>query len=447
MMLHTKDRTQWHTFPGTTGSRRASDGGVRSVPDTARGYAGALVFAVAMAFSGAPDALADQAAQGAASLSEAITGGKLLLNLRPRYEHVEQDGKTEDADVYTLRTLLGWQTADYLGFRATAQVIDVGRSGSRYNDTKNGKTQYPVVADPDNTDINQLYLDYAGLPDTGVRLGKQSIKLDNVRFIGNVEFRQVMQVFTGVTVENKSLEKTTLYAGHLARLKNIFGDQKEIKLEILHGAYEWSPGNLVVGYGYFYDQVQPASASNLSSQTVGLRADGAYALSDKLKLLYTAEYATQKDYANGGSQIDAEYGHAGVGLGWPSFYARLDYEMLSSNNGLYGFQTPLGTNHLFQGWADLFLTTPVQGIRDTFVTVGGAVGKAKWSAEYHDIKSDFGGIRFGDELDVGVTVPFRKDLAGKIEYASFREDDLLSPASARKRDTDKIWITFTYTFQ
>ena len=72
-----------------------------------------------------------------------------------------------------------------------------------------------MIADPDNTDVNQLYLDYAGWPDTVVRAGRQSIKLDNVRFIGNVEFRQVMQVFNGVTVENNSLPNTRLYAGYL----------------------------------------------------------------------------------------------------------------------------------------------------------------------------------------------------------------------------------------
>ena len=41
----------------------------------------------------------------AASLSEAITGGKLLLELRPRYERVEQSTKAVDADAFTLRTL------------------------------------------------------------------------------------------------------------------------------------------------------------------------------------------------------------------------------------------------------------------------------------------------------------------------------------------------------
>ena len=386
----------------------------------------------------------------AASPFDAVTGGKLLLNLRPRYEHVEQDGKAYDANALTLRTLLGWQTGTYLGFSATAQMIDVGRLNENYNDTRNGRTQFPVVADPDNTDINQVYLDYSGLPDTRLRLGKQSIKLDNVRFIGNVEFRQVMQVFTGLTAENKSLSGITLYGGHLERLKTIFGDQQEIKLDILHAAYEWAPGNNLIGYGYLHDSAKTASVTgfaNNSNRIVGLRGDGAYPLGNTIKLLYTAEYARQHDYADGDSRIDADYIHGGIGADWKFIYARMDYEVLGSNNGVYAFQTPLGTNHLFQGWADLFLTTPAKGIRDAYLTLGGPIEKARWSAEFHDFRSDFGNIHYGQELDFGVSYPLRKGLTGKIEYAGFREADILAPASMRKRDTDKLWLTLVYNFE
>ena len=392
-----------------------------------------------------------QAAENqAASPLAAVTEGKLLLNLRPRYEHVEQDGKAYDANALTLRTLLGWQTGTYRGFSAMAQMIDVGRLNQNYNDTKNGRTQFPVVADPDNTDINQLYLDYGGLPDTRFRLGKQSIKLDNVRFIGNVEFRQVMQVFTGLTAENKSLPGTTLYGGHLERLKTIFGDQQEIRLDILHAAYEWSPGNNLIGYGYLHDSAKTASSTGFadnSNRIIGLRADGAYPLGDTTRLLYTAEYAKQQDYADGDSRIDADYIHGGIGVDWKIIYARVDYEVLGSNNGVYGFQTPLGTNHLFQGWADLFLTTPAKGIRDAYLMLGGPIGKAKWSAELHDFKSDVGNIHYGKDFDFGVSYPVCKGLTGKIEYAGFREADILAPASARKRDTDKLWVTLIYNFE
>ena len=178
-----------------------------------------------------------------------------------------------------------------------------------------------------------------------------------------------------------------------------------------------------------------------------MRADGAYPLNETFKLLYTAEFAKQNDYADGDSRIDADYMRAGIGAGWGGYYVRLDQEQLSSNNGVYAFQTPLGTNHLFQGWADLFLTTPTIGIRDTFLSAGATVAKAKILAEYHDFKSDFGSVHFGTELDIGVTYPIAKGLNGKIEYASFREGDVLAPATARKRDTDKLWLTLIYNFE
>lgn len=385
----------------------------------------------------------------AASPAAAIADGKLLLNLRGRYEHARQEGKPEDANALTLQTLLGWQTAAYRGFSATAQLIDVGRGNDNYNDTKNGQTQFPVVADPDNTDINQLFVDYTGVPDTRLRLGKQSIKLDNVRFIGNVEFRQVMQVFTGATVENRSLRDTTLYAGHLERLKTVFGDQQAIRLDIAHAAWEWRPGSVLAAYGYFHDSAKTASATGFadnSNRILGVRADGAYPLHGQWRALYTAEYAKQDRYADGDPRIDADYAHAGIGLGWSAYYLRADYELLGSNHGQYGFQMPLGTNHPFQGWADLFLTTPPQGIRDAYISAGGPLWQARWVAEIHDFRSDYGSIHYGLELDVGLGYALRKDLIGKIEFADFHEDDVLSPATARKRDTQRLWITLIYNF-
>jgi hypothetical protein len=35
-----------------------------------------------------------------------------------------------------------------------------------------------------------------------------------------------------------------------------------------------------------------------------------------------------------------------------------------------GFTTPLATLHKFQGWADKFLTTPVNGLADLYVNAG-----------------------------------------------------------------------------
>ena len=378
----------------------------------------------------------------------AIAGGKLLLNVRPRYEFVDQDGKPEHANALTVRTLIGWETKPFHGFTATLQGIDVARIGSQdYNDVQAtaGSSIYPLVADPRNTDFNQVFLDYTGLPNTRFRLGKQSIKLDNVRFIGNVEFRQVMQVFNGLTIENKSIPNTELYFGHLERVKTVFARQREVRLNILHGAYKVTPGDNLIGYAYFQDE--PAAEFKLSSNRIlGIRADGARPFGEKFKLLYTAEYAKQDKFSDGSNDIDADYLRLGIGPRWGDWYVRVDYEQLGSNEGKYAFQTPFGTNHLFQGWVDKFLTTPKQGIRDSFLTLGGKIEKAQLYAEYHRFKSDFGGIDFGREIDFSVTYLFTKQLTGKVEYGDYQEGDVLTPAVSRVRDTTKLWLTLVFNY-
>ena len=395
----------------------------------------------------AADAPADTSA---ASLGEAVRSGKPILNLRPRYEFVDQDGRPDEANAFTLRTLAGWKTGTWKGLSGTIELIDVGRLNDEYNDGQNGKVQYPVVADPDNTDVNQLYLDWAVLPATRIRAGRQSIKLDNVRFVGNVEFRQVMQVFNGVTAENTSLRNTRLYAGYLGRVKTVDTRQHDTDTLLLNARYALSPSEALVGYGYFQDQPDAIAAggfsapapTDTSNQIVGLRADGAHPFGEKWKLLYTAEYAKQNNYAGGDARIDAHYVRLGLGGQVGDFALRVDQELLSSNDGLYGFQTPLGTNHLFQGWADQFLTTPRQGIRDTFLSASAKIKKAQLLAEYHQLESDTGGIDFGDEFDFGVAYPLMQKLIGKIEYAEYQAGD----TGSGKVDTRKFWLTFTFNY-
>ncbi|MEX0957968.1 MAG: alginate export family protein [Burkholderiales bacterium] len=379
----------------------------------------------------------------------AILSGQPILNLRPRYENVDQPN-LQTGEAVTMRSLIGWKTDSWNGLSGTIELIDVGRLDDRYNDGQNGKSQYPVIADPDDTDINQLYLDWRGLPDTNVRAGRQSIKLDNVRFVGNVEFRQVMQVFNGVTVENTSLQNTRLYAGYLGQLKTINTRKHETDTVLLNARHAFNATGALSAYGYFQEQWNAIAAAGFSgpaprdtsNRILGMRLDGAQPMGEPWNLLYTAEYAKQDDYAGGDARIDAHYFRLGAGGQWKNTALRIDREVLSSNDGLYGFQTPLGTNHLFQGWADQFLVTPRQGIRDTFLSGSAKIEKVQIVAEYHRLKSDTDGIDFGNEFDFGITYPLMPKLLGKFEYADYRAGD----AGSGKVDTRKIWLTLMYNY-
>jgi hypothetical protein len=420
------------------------------------------------------------------TLIEAIQMGKPMTNFRLRYENVDQDGKSDNANAWTLRSLIGWQTAPFNNFSFGAQFINVGQFSDEFYDNEEvfkgekvpaDKKTYPVVADPDNTDINQLYIDWTGLSNTKVRLGRQSVKLDNVRFIGNIEFRQVMQVFDGIAVENKSLPNTDIYAAHFDRVKQISTLLRGGNIDILHAAYHFTPTGTLTGYGYLQGMGQNGQnvysedsktitgtgLSDNSNQTYGLRADGSHKINEDWKLLYTAEYAKQTDYKGGDSLIDAHYYNLSAGAGWQSWYLRINQEMLSSNGGKYAFQTPMGTNHLFQGWADVFLITPKQGIQDTFLSFGGKVMDIQLLGEYHwlDADKDFRtgagttGDKYGKELDLSASYAYGKNWLGKVEYANYQADDCYVKAGActatnsanrSYRDTEKFWLTLMYTF-
>jgi Alginate export len=463
---------------------------------------------------------------------ESIKTGKSLSSVRARYEHVDQDGfqgqvgiplvatqgkKLKNANAFTTRTLLGWQTAPFNNFSFAAQLTDVHEFNDESNDRRenqpehnNGtalssafKRQYANIVDPGYTDINQLFVEWTGIKNTKLKLGRQIVNLDNVRFIGDIAFRQNTQVFDGISVVNKTIPDTEIFAAHFSKVRQVNTALRDGNIDLVNIKYRWLPTESITGYGYFVDVANlsqnggnpnaavgaglsignlaqggnglggssdiPASATNVnptstdaSSKTFGLRLDGVHVIDPNWRSLYTLEYAKQDDYRGGSPLIDAHYLKVGGGVAYNVWSLRLDYEKLSSNDGKYGFQTPLGTNHLFQGWADHFLVTPRQGMEDLFLTFGGKIDKAVLYAEYHVFKSDekfetLGstaanrrfGDRYGTEFDASVMYPFNDNVWAKIEYAKFNEDDQYGPNPSspfRKGDKEIVWLTTQLTF-
>ena len=393
----------------------------------------------------------------AKDLIEAIGGGKLLLELRPRYEFVDQANKPENANAFTLRTLLGWQTKPWYGFQGVVQFLNVANlDGDEYNPNPAiTNLLYPTVADPNNTDVPQLYLDYVGFDKTSIKWGRQISKLNNLRAVGDVNFRQTPQTFEAISVGTTILPNASIYGAYYWRQLTTVGTQKEMKTPVFNVRYSFLPNENIIGYGVFQDQANTGQNtgatgtgfSDNSNQILGIRLDGAHPFAEKWKALYTAEYATQSDYADGNAAIDADYYHLALGAQYGPFYGRVHQERLSSNNGLYGYQTPLATLHIFQGWADVFTTTPKQGLVDTYLSGGATVlDKLQIYGEYHWFDSDFGSIDFGSELDLSVSYPLYKGLVGKLEYAGYRAGDPPSAATGNRVDVTKFWVTLTYTY-
>ena len=421
----------------------------------------ALGLLAAVAYSGQVAAQAqqppgppqEQMKAQAQDVQDAISGGKLLFQLRPRYEFVDQSNKPDQANAFTVRTLLGWETKAYHDFTGVLQFVNVSylfNNDFNSSAATAARSSYPTVADPNGTGVTQAYLDWTGLDRTSIKFGRQIAKLNNLRVLGDVNFRQTPQTFDAFSVTSMSLPDIDLYAGYLFNQNTTQGTQVDTQTPVVNVRYSFLPGESLIGYGQFQDQPNTGQNagtgfSDNSNRILGVRLDGGHPFGEKWKGLYTAEYAQQKSYADGNSAIDAPYYHVALGAGWGSYYGMVHQEKLSSNDGLYAFQTPLATLHLFQGWADVFVVTPKQGIVDTWVNAGATVfEKVQLYGEYHWFKSDVGDIDFGHEIDLSAAYPLAQGLVGKIEFADYHTGDPTSVTG--KPDVRKLWLTLTYTF-
>jgi len=390
-----------------------------------------LVAACALAISLCPLAFAGEECEEekADNLGDALKKGKFSLNLRYRYEMVDQDGFDNDAAASTVRTALGYRTLPWANMSAFIEVENITMVGDdKYNNKGGGHLwnmvdDRPVVADPKLTEVNQAYLDFTFLPKTKITVGREEILLGNVRFVGNVGWRQNHQSFDAVSLVNKALPKTTIFYGYIDRVNRIFGDDKDMGSHLLNAVVKLSETNKLALYGYLLDYCDEGDWG-ASTSTYGLNYMGSFKVAEDWKIAYDLEYATQSDYGDNPNDVSADYYRveAGTSKG-KAFVFKIGHEVLGGSEEDGAFSTPLATLHKWNGWADKFLGTPANGLQDTYVVLGGGWGAWGLKGIYHSFKADSGSMDYGTELDALLTykAPWKQLFA--LKYADYSADE------------------------
>ncbi|MBW2329320.1 MAG: alginate export family protein [Deltaproteobacteria bacterium] len=198
-------------------------------------------------------------------IHDALEGdwGKIFFNLRYRFEHVEQDDlQTANGDPVRLR--LGYLTPQFAAEGA----------------------------------LNQAWLSLAAIPDTVIKGGRQKIDWDNERFICPAAWRQMEQTFDSVTLLNTSVADFSVNAAYLWNAITTSNEDVNMQSPLVNLKYSFQNIGSLSGYGYWLDYDDPDDSGPFeyaySSQTYGLHFNGSPAVSDNLKLLYTAEYAIRR---------------------------------------------------------------------------------------------------------------------------------------------------------
>lgn len=308
-------------------------------------------------------------------VGDALENTKPIVDVRTRYEWVDQDPFAETANATTLRARLGFETGQLWNTSLLAEGAFVGALEDDYNSTTNGKTTFPTVPDPTVGQVNRLQLTNTSIDDTTIVLGRERINIDDQRFVGSVGWRQDEQTFDALRITNNPIKKLTLDVTYSNRVNRVFSEDStqgvyKGKMFFANSAYDFSIGKLgAFAYLMAFDNLPlvPAAVRD-SNATYGMRFAG-QKVAGAVKISYTASYATQKNYGDNPLHFSNDYYLGELGVSFKQWSATAGVENLAGD-GTKGFTTPLATLHKFQGWADKFLTTPVNGIDDKYVNAG-----------------------------------------------------------------------------
>ncbi|WP_174484580.1 alginate export family protein [methanotrophic endosymbiont of Bathymodiolus puteoserpentis (Logatchev)] len=377
--------------------------------------------------------------------------GRFKINLRYRYELADAaDNGKETAHANTLRLRLGYLTPKFHGLQGFAEYEGNLAMQKDYFAPKAHWTGDPtrdVIADPQTSELNQLWVSYTGIPDTEIKGGRQRIIFDDSRFIGNVGWRQMEQTYDGVLVTNTSVENLILKAGYIGNVQNVWSQEDSVQLPFLNINYQYQDLVKVIAYGYWYSDYDKGQAGK-STQTYGLALNGSPKLAKNITLHYTAEYSYQGAYANNPNSISLNRYNLMGGVSFMGITLKGAVEELGAN-GSQAFQTPFGTNHKFQGWADKFLVTPVNGVRDINATLGAKPLGIKMAFVYHNFQSVTNSINYGNEYDFLITKKFGKHYKVLAKYAYYDADSVNGNAAynpALTKDTNKFWLQGSVSF-
>ncbi|MES2885217.1 MAG: alginate export family protein [Pseudomonadota bacterium] len=385
-------------------------------------------------------------------------GGSYTLDFRARAEQVDDERLPLTARALTYR-LHGSALTPLAPHLTLGTGFDVVRhSGAvQYHDGINGHTQYPDINDPDAEEIDELYLGYetafAARP-IALWAGRKAFTQGNNRFIsGGLAWRQNGQSFDGLGISGQqgNLKGELVYLSQVLRPagNRAFKGRQDLNAPVL-GLVWTPPGPLTLEFSANRLRYVPGGpiATAMSTQAVvaSLKAKGSYRA---LQLSARADLARQRPLYAGASEVGGDYYALEAGVRYRNTELKLAEEVLEGD-GVASFQTPLASLHAFNGYADRFLRTPKDGLRDYTVTLSQQLGRYKLLARAHRFESTVGDYRYGDEIDLVASVDLPGNHKLLLKWADFQaaRNHLVSArATTQSLDVSKLWLQWEWKWK
>ncbi len=372
------------------------------------------------------------------AFTEAFKNGRPSIDFRIRHENAEQRN-LDEAKATTLRSTLGYETAEFSHAKVKLELIDVANLlGQRYNPGVSdlSKPNYSTIADAKGAGITEGKLIYSGLEKNSFTFGRQYIILNNQRFISNNNFRQFPQSFDAFTISNTWIESLTMHYSFITHVNTNYangrtpGGRRSLHTHLFNADWNgYRYGNLC---GYVYLNEDRTIKSN-SHAILGFQISAVEAETGSFD--YTVELARQQGKFNNPNQYVAHYMLGKISKTIDLVTGSVGIERLSGSSTGTGkaFITPMGNYRDFNGLAQAFTTTPDRGLKDANASISVKYTDLTVFATYHYFRLDKGpgSKRAGREIDLGFDFKLNQEISLYTAYAKYTPKGFNLPKTMR----------------
>jgi len=366
----------------------------------------------------------------------------LAIRFRNEYHKTSLVG-LKDARATTLSAKLGYRTDYFSNFAFGTELVNVSSFfGNRYNSNNVfvGNTDFATILDPKGTGLTKVFLDYRGLKNTHIRIGRQELNFDDERFISSNNFRQYPQSFNCYSVKTNIVDYFTLFYAFLTHHYTSTGiGRAPFSLKSHLARVSWNISKNAKFTSYIIDHQNKDYASE-GSTTFGTRYSGSAAPTNLLTVDFSFEIAHQKGANGNPLDYNANYFHLNTNTKSNIYNLVLGFEYFGSedSSGSRQIRLPLGNPHSYLGDLDLFNTIPARGICDFYVKGGITLNEYQADITWHNFSyvRNSSSNKPGLEIDLHLRYAPNEKTTLAIGYGQFYPAN--NSVYPRVR---KIWLT------
>jgi len=133
---------------------------------------------------------------------------------RMRYDYIDQNNFPDVSAALTLsaRASVEWTPSEWLS--GLIEIEGVGAIVDDFSDRPGPNLDKPLIPDPDHININRLQVQADLGQGSFVTLGRQTLRIDDQRFLGMAPFRQNTRSYDAVRLSIRTTSTHTFQAGH-----------------------------------------------------------------------------------------------------------------------------------------------------------------------------------------------------------------------------------------